>query len=172
MLTLKSSLNHLLLVLLLFSLRLDAKVTSVSLAPRSQSQGTTLFEKLASEQTGLKHVNVIDTRHSFKHVYVGGYACGGLAIGDLNGDGLQDIFAAGGSGKNTLYLQEKGASLRFVDATAKVPGLDGGDLWAAGVALADVDSDGDLDLYICHFDAPNLLFLNDTQVSGEPIFTE
>lgn len=172
MFTPRSSLNHLLLVLLLLSLRLDAKVTSFPLAPRSQSNGTTLFEKLPADQTGLKHVNGIDTKHPYKYVYVGGYACGGLAIGDVDGDGLQDIFAAGGSGKNTLYLQKKGTSLRFADATSKVPGLDGGDLWAAGAALADIDADGDLDLYICHFDAPNQLYLNDTQVPGEPIFTE
>ncbi|MCH1502998.1 MAG: hypothetical protein L7V86_05400, partial [Verrucomicrobiales bacterium] len=62
--------NHLLLVLLLLSLRLDAKVTSFPLAPRSQSNGTTLFEKLPADQTGLKHVNGIDTKHPYKYVYV------------------------------------------------------------------------------------------------------
>ena len=108
MLTPRSSLNHFSLVLLLLTLSLDAKVTSVALAPRSQSEGTALFEKLSPDRTGLRHVNPIDTNHPYKYVYVGGYACGGLAIGDIDGDGLQDIFAAGGPGKNTLYLQEKG----------------------------------------------------------------
>ncbi|MFT4638815.1 MAG: hypothetical protein ACI8T1_002138, partial [Verrucomicrobiales bacterium] len=152
------------------------QVTTSDFSPRSQGSGGMLFEKLSPDRTGLRLINPIDITHPLKRLYVGGYASGGLAIGDVDGDGLQDIFAVGTSVKNALYLQEKdakgGPSLRFTDVTVKVPGMGGGELWGAGAALADIDNDGDLDLYICHHDAPNHLFLNETQVPGTPIFTE
>ncbi|MGY8688065.1 MAG: FG-GAP repeat domain-containing protein, partial [Verrucomicrobiales bacterium] len=151
------------------------QVTTSDFSPRSQGSGGMLFEKLSPDRTGLRLINPIDITHPLKRLYVGGYASGGLAIGDVDGDGLQDIFAVGTSVKNDLYLQEKdakgGPSLRFTDVTVKVPGMGGGELWGAGAALADIDNDGDLDLYICHHDAPNHLFLNETQVPGTPIFT-
>jgi hypothetical protein len=135
-----------------------------------------LFKKLTAEKTGLTLVNPIDAKHRFSYNYVGGYAAGGLAIGDVDGDGLQDIFAVSGPAKNALYLQltdkNKAASLRFKDVTVSIPGLDGGDHWGAGAALADFDNDGDLDLYIGHFDAPNQLWVNETKQTGEPVFVE
>ncbi len=146
------------------------------LRPPSKGSGGTLFHQLDAEDTGLQLVNSIDTTHPLKRLYVGGYASGGLAIGDVDGDGLLDLFASSGPGLNALYLQKRDAqaepTLQFVDVTGKVPGLDGGNLWAAGAALADIDGDQDLDLYLCHHDAPNQLYLNETQVAGEPVFTE
>lgn len=147
---------------------------SAALTKRSIGAGDALFEKLPASETGVNLVNPIDISHPLKRLYVGGYASGGLALGDIDGDGRLDLFAASGPRANALYLQvgTEGDGLRFEDVTAKVPGLEGGEQWAAGAAFADIDGDEDLDLYICHHDAPNQLFINETQKVGEPIFTE
>ncbi len=155
---------------------LTGEVESQPLQPRSAGNGKTLFEKLSPEHTGLRHVNPILTDHPLRRQYVGGYACGGLAIGDIDGDGWQDIFAVGGPVANALYLQRHDQvstkQLRFQDVTAKVPGLDGGDLWGAGAAFVDIDGDDDLDLFICNYDAPNQFFINETIEPGKPVLIE
>merc|ERR1712188_87335 len=104
--------------------------------------------------------------HPQKYLYVGGYASAGVAIGDINGDGRQDIFFTGGPVKNRLYIQDvpKDGQIRFRDATPEM--IQGGDKWGAGVALVDIDHDGDLDIYVCYYDAPNELFLNKSRVDA------
>jgi hypothetical protein len=80
-------------------------------------------------------------------------------MGDFDGDGKVDLFFTGGPVENALYLQ-RGANLAFEDVTAAA-GVGGGDAWAAGVAVVDIDADGDLDIYTCNYDSPNQLFVND-----------
>ncbi|MCH8923837.1 MAG: VCBS repeat-containing protein, partial [Planctomycetes bacterium] len=71
--------------------------------------------------------------------------CGGVAIGDVNGDGLSDIYLTSGPRDNRLYLQT--GDLRFEDVTARA-GVAAPGTWSTGASLADVDGDGDLDLYV------------------------
>ena len=83
------------------------------------------FARLDGATSGVDFGYEIDTKNPHKHLYVSGFACGGVAAGDLDGDHLPDLFFAGAPGPNRLYLQEKdaqgGAAFRFRDATAAVP---------------------------------------------------
>ncbi|OZI05605.1 hypothetical protein BWI93_24545 [Siphonobacter sp. BAB-5385] len=98
---------------------------------------------------------------------------GGVGAGDLNNDGLPDLFFTSSNGENRLYLNRGG--WRFEDVT-KAAGLGGNGQWSAGVSLADVNADGWLDLYVCHFgaNARNELFIHSGTLNeqGVPIFTE
>lgn len=125
-----------------------------------------LFSPLSTKQSGISFVNPIDTKHPLKRIYLGAFACGGVALGDLNGDGRPDIFLTSGPQENRLYLQSE-TSLKFTDHTAG-SGIAPKGLWSAGATLVDVEGDGDLDIYVCNYDAPNQLWLND----GTGKFTE
>jgi hypothetical protein len=135
----------------------------------------TQFELLPPSRTGIDFINPIDNSHPLKAIYVGGFASAGIAIGDVNADGLQDVYITGGPVKNRLYLQtgqpDSAGSFRFRDATASA-GVDGGDAWGAGATMADIDNDGDLDIYVCNYDSPNQLYINETTSSDAVRFVE
>ena len=142
---------------------------------RNAASTGTLFEELDPASTGIDFVQPIDTDHPQKCLYVGGYASPGLALGDLNGDGLVDLAVTGGPVRNRIYLQVAraggGPSLRFEDVSATC-GLKLSDVWSAGVTLVDIDSDGDLDIYICNYDAPNELYINRSSAAGKLALVE
>ncbi|MCB1092071.1 MAG: CRTAC1 family protein, partial [Verrucomicrobiae bacterium] len=127
-----------------------------------------LFEALAPEQTGVGMAYAIDPNHKFKRLYPYGWATGGVAIGDLNGDGKADLFFAGGPGPSKLYLQTE--RFQFFDASAQA-GIDTGERWCSGVAMGDIDNDGDLDLYVTAYGEANLLFINES-AEGRVKFVE
>ena len=130
----------------------------------SSSKADKLFKNLSPKVTGLDFSYPLDISHPDKRLYQSGFATGGIAVGDLNGDGLPDIFFACGPRKNSIYFQI--GPLQFEKAADT--GIDAKEIWSSGVALADIDSDGDLDIYVCNYDSPNFLFIND----GKGHFTE
>ena len=138
----------------------QAEITSEPLSPATPGAApeATLFTALPPSVSGIDFVNPIDNAHPTKRLYLGAFACGGVAIGDLDGDARPDIFLTSGPRRNRLYLNRGG--LKFEDATAAA-GLAGGIEWTAGASLADIDADGDLDIYVCNYDAPNRLYIND-----------
>lgn len=89
----------------------------------------------------------------------------GICVGDFNGDGLPDLFVANYDRGNRLYRNRGG--FRFQDVTAEA-GVAAVGRWCGGVAAVDLDNDGDLDLAVSVFNAPNLIFLND----GHGVFEE
>lgn len=134
--------------------------------PSAQRRGAskeqdTLFRPLSAEESGIDFLNPIDTSHPLRRLYLSsGYMCGGVALGDVDADGLLDIFFASGPLSNRLYRQVD--RLRFEDVTERA-GLRSVDRWAVGCCMVDIDGDKDLDIYICNYESPNELFVNDGQ---------
>ncbi len=105
-----------------------------------------LFTLLPASETGVRFENRLeDTQELNVFTYRNYYNGGGVAIGDLSGDGLPDVVLTSNLGGPALYLNEGG--FRFREATDEA-GLVGRGFWATGVTMADVDGDGLLDVYV------------------------
>ena len=146
-----------------------AGLASVPLAARSGPRGVTLFTTLPSELTGLKAVNAYDDPAMWRqlyHEFNSGAIGTGVAIGDFDGDGRPDIFMVCKTGPNHLYRNLGG--FRFEDVTERAGVAGPAGAWKQGAAFVDVNNDGRLDLYVCRFGAPNLLYLN----QGDGTFRE
>ena len=129
-------------------------------APDKSDAGNTMFQRLHLARTGITHTNRIVADHPGARAYFGPTACPGAVIGDVNLDGFPDIFVGGGANRNSLYLAKPNQPLSFTNEAESL-GLAGTDeTWVIGCSLADVDNDGDLDLYLCHYDRPNQLWEN------------
>src|ERR1044072_2476473 len=111
----------------------------------------TLFQLLPSKNTGIKFINEIsETEHLNVLAYEYFYNGGGIAVGDLNNDGLDDIFFTANMGPNKLYLNQGNLKFKDItkDASKELEGRPEG--WKTGVTMADVNGDGLLDIYICY----------------------
>ena len=124
-----------------------------------------LFQLLDSTQTNINFANNLsdnDLPGILNYLYF--YNGGGVAIGDINNDGLPDIFfTSNKKGGNKLYLNK--GNYRFEDITGKA-GVAGDADWCTGVTMADVNNDGYLDIYVCAvagklgFTGHNMLYIN------------
>ena len=104
------------------------------------------FELLSAEKTGIDFNNAIKESNFFNHYFYSQiYVGSGVAIGDINNDGLPDIFFGGNQVIDRLYLNR--GNLQFEDITkkSKVAKNSG---WSWGVTMADVNADGYLDIYV------------------------
>ncbi|MHA4894487.1 VCBS repeat-containing protein [Pedobacter sp. PWIIR3] len=138
----------------------------------------TLFTTLPSEKTHIEFNNVItEDPHANVMSYQYFYNGGGVAVGDLNNDGLDDIYFSGNMTPAKLYLNK--GKMEFEDITAKAGFDEFEPSWKTGVTMADVNGDGKLDIYQCYsggLPAPNRqnkLYINQgNDQSGAPIFKE
>ncbi len=113
---------------------------------KQKKTAQTLFSLL--EKTGIDFSNDIhDTKELNIFNYHNFYNGGGVAIGDINNDGLADIFFTANMGSNKLYLNK--GNFQFDDIT-KNAGLDETEKWSTGVVMVDIDNDGWLDIYVCN----------------------
>jgi len=133
----------------------------------------TAFESLSPAQTQISFENKLENKDMFNILYyLYYYNGGGVATGDINNDGLPDIyFTANSKGNNKLYLNK--GNFVFEDITAKA-GVAGTADWCSGVTMADVNGDGFMDIYVCAssqhhgLQGRNELFIN----NGNGTFTE
>ena len=105
-----------------------------------------LFELM--DHTGIDFNNkVIDGKLDNSFLFRNFYNGGGVAIGDLNNDGLADVIFTSNMGDNKIYLNKGG--FHFEDITPH-SGLHQDSMWSTGVVLVDINNDGWLDIYICN----------------------
>ncbi|MBD2751975.1 VCBS repeat-containing protein [Spirosoma validum] len=108
----------------------------------------TLFDNLPASETGVDFVNRSLDRKDFNIFnYRNFYNGGGVAIGDINNDGLPDLFLTSNFENNKLYLNKGG--MKFDDVTQKA-GILSKKFWSTGVTFADVNGDGLMDIYVCN----------------------
>jgi hypothetical protein len=108
--------------------------------------GDELFSQLPSSYTGVRFENrVVDTPEQNVFLYRNFYNGGGVALGDLTGDGLPELMLTANLEENRLYLNEGG--FRFTDVTDRA-GVGGEGFWATGVTFVDINADGWLDIYV------------------------
>ncbi len=143
----------------------------------SDRKEDTLFELVDHEDHGIHFVNIIKESDSLsiltlEYVYNGG----AVGLGDFNNDGLTDVFLGGNIVPDKLYINQGDLKFREVTKEAKIPASN---KWRSGVAVADVNADGLLDIYVCATISEdsalreNLLFINEgPNENGIPTFTE
>ena len=107
----------------------------------------TLFTRSSPGETGVHFINHIEDSDSLNILdYLYYYNGGGVAIGDINNDGLADIYFSSNTGSNKLYLNK--GELRFEDITNNA-GVNGKGNWKTGVTIIDINGDGLQDIYVC-----------------------
>ncbi|MEK6477825.1 VCBS repeat-containing protein [Catalinimonas sp. 4WD22] len=121
----------------------------ISLPLNIFAQEKPLFELLSSSRSGINFKNQLqeDEKHNiltYEYFYNGG----GVAIGDINNDGLEEIFFTANMGKNALYLNQGDLKFKDISKSAKVEGKK--DAWSTGVSMVDINNDGLLDIYVCY----------------------
>ncbi len=138
----------------------------------SDKEEVTLFKSLPSEFTGVNFRNdLVFDQHFNIYTYRNFYNGGGVGVGDINNDGLPDLYFTSNQGTNRLYLNK--GDFKFEDITESA-GVAGTRSWSTGVAIADVNGDNLLDIYVCNSgnikndDKENELFIN----NGDLTFTE
>lgn len=131
-----------------------------------------MFTQLNEDKTGINFKNTLFEDGPLNVAnYIYFYNGGGVAIGDINNDGLQDILFTGNMVRNRLFLNK--GNFKFEDITLKA-GVDKFQGWCTGATMADINGDGKLDIYICRSAdinpdrRKNLLFIN----NGDLSFTE
>ena len=136
----------------------------ISYSCGSDDQLASQYVSRDAADTGLHFSNTLPISLDLNILnYMYYYNGGGIAVGDLNNDGLQDVILSSNLGKEATYLNKGG--LQFEDISAKV-NVDGGEAsWTNGIAIADVNGDGLLDVYLSQvgkyrsLDCRNRLFI-------------
>ncbi len=139
---------------------------------QTRAKNIKLFELKTSAQTGITFNNTItETEQINNLIYDAVHQGGGVAAADFNNDGMIDLFFTGNMSLDRLYINK--GNLKFEDIT-NTANVNKGDNWSTGVAVADVNNDGWMDIYVCKFLLENVeqrknhLYIN----NGDLTFTE
>ena len=153
---------------LLKILFISSFIVFISCTPSSDK----MFTLMPSYYTGIKFKNPLQYTETFNVLTYGNfYYGGGVAIGDINNDGLSDIYFTGNMVGSRLYLNQ--GNFKFKEI-AQQAGVFAEGLWNTGTTMADVNGDGLVDIYVCRSAATdpekrkNQLFIN----NGDLTFTE
>jgi len=141
-------------------------LTSCNSAKKSD---TLLFSQIDNSESGITFTNQLDqtenlNTYTFRNFYNGA----GVGIGDINNDGLMDVYFCGNTENNSLYLNL--GDFKFKDIT-KAAGVACPNTWSTGVSMIDVNGDGLLDIYVCKSgqlgseNRHNELFINNGDLS-------
>ena len=138
--------------------------------------GDTLFKEQPASKTHINFRNDIKEDENYNvltYEYI--YNGGGVAVGDVNNDGLPDLYFTANMGPDKLYLNK--GNFQFEDVTEQA-GVKGRSKWKTGAVMADVNGDGLLDIYVCYSgpgtdaERANELYINNGVKDGAPVFTE
>lgn len=126
-----------------------------------------VFELLSEDETGLRFNNIIppvkDLKKGSKLFNI---AAGGVAVGDVNGDGLTDVYMTRFMRPNKLFINK--GNLKFEEAPESA-GVGDSASCSFGTTMVDIDADGDLDIYVAEYNfTPNRLYIN----NGDGTFTD
>ena len=139
-------------------------ILSLGLLFGACTRNAPLFELMRPEQTGITFANMLTPAETLNtYVFRNFYNGGGVAIGDVNHDGLADVFLTGNQVSNRLYINL--GNFHFEDVTEEA-GLHSAGVWTTGVSMVDINGDGWLDLYLSKSGPPggpkrhNELFVN------------
>lgn len=139
-------------------------------------KGPIYFEALSPSQTGIDFTNSLEPTSELNIIeYLYFYNGAGVAIGDLDNDGLEDVFFTGNQVQDQLYKNL--GELRFSNITASA-GILNSDSWSNGVTMADVNNDGLLDIYVSvvgqykTLKGHNKLYLNKGDMQFEEVSKE
>ena len=123
-----------------------------------------IFTELSASKTGIDFTNQLTPTPAFNILeYLYYYNGGGVAVGDLNNDGLEEVFLTANQSPDKLFVNE--GDLKFKNITEE-SGISSMDSWSSGVTIDDVNGDGLLDIYVCKVSpisdnkTHNLLYIN------------
>jgi len=135
-------------------------------------QENTLFVSLPAQKTGVDFINLLTETEAFNIIdYLYFYNGGGVSVGDINNDGLIDIYFSSNQGPNKLFLNK--GKMVFEDISKK-SGLESLGSWKTGVSMVDINGDSLLDIYVCRLgnfkgiSGKNELYIN----NGDLTFSE
>ena len=134
-----------------------------------KDQELKLFSLVETSKTGITFSNDLTETESFNMIeYLYFNSGAGVAAGDVNNDGLTDLFFSSNQGPTKLYLNKGGFVFEDIPSIAGIEGTGG---WSTGVSIADVNGDGWLDIYVCQvgdykgLQGRNHLYINNGDLS-------
>ena len=142
----------------------------------SQPETNRLFRLKDNATIGIDFINKVSNSKDFNIFnYRNFYNGGGVAIGDINNDGLADVFLSSNMGENKLYLNQ--GDWKFEDIS-KQAGIEEASNWSTGVVMVDINADGLLDIYVCNagykegLSQANAMYINQGDLSFKELGAE